>query len=114
MRGLFASSVVSHLLPVVVFVGNGSQRSYSQTWNAQPLADRPGAMRLATPSAFRLWLSGWLAGVGLVWVILGWIYGATMMQLCRENRLHAQAALLFLNHFQPDFAQRIDAGTSFV
>lgn len=59
-------------------------------------------------------LSGWAAGALLVFIMPGWMYGATMMELCRQNRLEAQASLLFLNHFQPEYAHRIDGGTAFV
>ncbi len=58
--------------------------------------------------------AGWLLGLGTALLVPGWIYGSQMMEFCRQSRLQAQAALMFLPHFGTQHAPRIDADPNFV
>lgn len=69
----------------------------------------------------RTWSAAWLKpqwGTVLLAVFAGfmlplWNYGIQMMQLCREARLQGRAALMFINHWDPQVPWRIDAKAEF-
>jgi len=58
-------------------------------------------------------LGGILVGVFAGFMIPAWSFGFQMMTLIKEGRLQGQAALLFINHFEPLAYHRIDATVDF-
>lgn len=63
--------------------------------------------------AFRQRWGGVILGVFAGFMIPAWNHGAQMMRLCGQARLQGRAALMFINHFDPDFPWRIDATIEF-
>ncbi len=63
------------------------------------------------------WKAQWggvIAGCFVGFMAPAWNFGAQMMELCGEARLQAKAALIFINHWDPEEAYRLDKEAAFV